>query len=39
MWTANVKRIAYRTLVGKLDGMRQLGKPRRILENKIKMDF
>jgi len=39
MWTANLKRIAYRALVGKLNGMRQLAKPRHIWENNIKIDF
>jgi len=39
MWAENLKRTAYRTLVGKLDRMRQLGKPRHIWENNIKMHF
>jgi hypothetical protein len=33
------KRIAYRDLVGRLEGMRPLAKARRMSENNIKMDF
>jgi hypothetical protein len=33
------KRIAYRTLVGKLEGKRPLGRPRRRCVNNIKMDI
>ena len=41
-WAGNVARIrerrgAYRVLVGRPDGNRPLGRPRRVLENNIKM--
>jgi len=32
------RRVAYRVLVGRLEGKRQLGKPRRRCEDNIKMD-
>jgi hypothetical protein len=43
-WAGNVagmtdRRAAYRVLVGRPDGNRPLGRPRRILENNIKMDL
>jgi hypothetical protein len=36
MWE---KRIAYRILVGKLEGKRPLGRPRRMWEDNIRMDL
>ena len=33
------KRVAYRVLVGKTEGKRHLGRPRRRWEDNIKMDF
>ena len=37
--TYGEKRDAYRVLVGKPEGKRQLGKPRHKLEDNIKMDL
>jgi hypothetical protein len=37
--TNGEKRNAYRILVGKLEGKRQLGRPRRRWVNNIKMDL
>jgi hypothetical protein len=43
-WTGNVvrkgaKRNTYRILVGKLEGLRPLGRPRRMWNDNIKMDL
>ena len=43
-WSGHVARMgrrkeAYRVLVGKPEGKRSLGRPRRRWENNIKMDF
>ena len=43
-WAGHVARVAdrgvfYRVLVGKLEGKRPLGRPRRRWEDNIKMDF
>jgi hypothetical protein len=43
-WAGHVERVgekrnAYRVLVGKLEGKRPLGKPKRIWEDNIKMDL
>jgi hypothetical protein len=43
-WAENVARVgdsgdAYRVLVGKTDGKRTLGRPRRRCKNNIKKDF
>jgi hypothetical protein len=39
MWHVRRKRGAYRVLVGKLEGRRQIGRPRYKSEEYIKMDL